>query len=188
MVILTRAWERASKALMRYTGKSPEQPLGQVTQMWYRYEFQTTTGNLPHIHAVIWTDEDNHNFTVQRRIVCSGKAIHNEICQLKAFSKPLSQIEQDRIFKLAMAIQSHDCSKANFRCHKKTKDDGSPIYRVPIYTASHVYSYMPIRAPHSSEALRLMQQLDLAFPRIGVDDDFEVCKSLKGGWQISLPR
>ena len=181
MVILTRAWERASKALMRYIEHSPEQPLGQVTQLWYRYEFQTTAGNLPHIHAVIWTDENNHEFAVQRRIVCSGKAIRNEIQNLQQFSKPLPQNEKDRIFKLAIAIQSHDCSKANFRCHKKTRDDGTLICRVPIYPASHIYSYMPIRAPQSKEALLLMQQLDLAYPRVGVDDDYDVCSSLKGG-------
>ena len=54
MTILNRAWERASKALMRYIEHSPEQPLGKVEQLWYRYEFQTTAGNLPYIQAVIF--------------------------------------------------------------------------------------------------------------------------------------
>ena len=57
IVLLTRAWYRAAEAVMRYIEKSPEKPLGTVKNLWYRYEFQSTVGNLPHIHAVVWTVE-----------------------------------------------------------------------------------------------------------------------------------
>jgi hypothetical protein len=53
-VVMMRQWMEVSNFLMHYITTSPEKPLGNVERIWYRYEFQDSMGNLPHIHALIW--------------------------------------------------------------------------------------------------------------------------------------
>ena len=49
MVTMIRAWERAANILMDFIEKSPDQPLGPVKKICYRFEFQSSKGNFPHI-------------------------------------------------------------------------------------------------------------------------------------------
>ena len=53
MGMFVRLWERTSGVIMDYIQKSDERPLGKVLRIWWRYEFQITQGNLPHIHCVM---------------------------------------------------------------------------------------------------------------------------------------
>ena len=56
---------------MQYIENSPEKPSGTVTKIWYRYEFQSTKGNLPHIHAVIWTKKTKE---LKIKVVCASNS------------------------------------------------------------------------------------------------------------------
>ena len=47
MSLFVRMWERTSSVVMEYIEKSSEKPFGKVARIWWRYEFQTTQGNLP---------------------------------------------------------------------------------------------------------------------------------------------
>ena len=57
MGMFVRMWERMSSVVMEYIEKSSERPLGEVLRIWWRYEFQTSQGNLPHIHCLLWVNE-----------------------------------------------------------------------------------------------------------------------------------
>ena len=72
--ILTRAWMRAGKYFMDYITRSKEEPLGPVKTFWWRWEYQEANGNVPHIHALVWTGEEksgNSLMKIQERIGCS---------------------------------------------------------------------------------------------------------------------
>ena len=72
--LLTRAWLRVGKYFMDYIAKSDEEPLGPVKKYWWRWEYQEANGNVPHIHALLWTGEKksgNSLIRIQRRIGCS---------------------------------------------------------------------------------------------------------------------
>ena len=42
---------------IEYLEKSPDEPLGSITNIFPRFEFQTSKGNAPHLHIIIWTVE-----------------------------------------------------------------------------------------------------------------------------------
>ncbi len=56
-VALLRNWMEVSTIWMNYIKNSSEMPLGKVTNIWWRHEYQDTKGNLSHIHALIWVDK-----------------------------------------------------------------------------------------------------------------------------------
>ena len=69
MGFFVRMWEPVSSVVMTYIEKSSEKLLGKTQQIWWRNEFQTTQGNLPHIHCLLWTDENKDTGTFEDRIV-----------------------------------------------------------------------------------------------------------------------
>jgi hypothetical protein len=58
-VALLRNWMETAEIWMGYILESDECPLGKVSRMWWRHEYQDTQGNLGHIHALLWIDEDD---------------------------------------------------------------------------------------------------------------------------------
>ena len=69
MSLFVRMWERVSSIVMNYIENSPEKPFGEVQRIWWRYEFQTTKGNLPHIHCLVWVKEKKNETSFQDRVV-----------------------------------------------------------------------------------------------------------------------
>ena len=43
---------------MMYIAESFECPLGKVTKIWWRHKYQDATGNLSHIHSLIWIENE----------------------------------------------------------------------------------------------------------------------------------
>ena len=179
IVLLTRAWYRSAVTLMHYIENSPEKPLGTVSKLWYRIEFQSTKGNLPHIHAVIWTEETREE--LQHKVSCSGSSA---LFELRKIANETDLIRDDNVFdlwNLLMTVQTHSCEKAGFRCHKVVKNDGESVCRVPKYPRSNVYSWRRVPSCHSDEALQKLFELDLAVPSTTRDNTYDVCSSLQGG-------
>ena len=69
MGLIVRMWERVSSVVMTYIENSSEKLLGKIQRTWWRYEFQTTQGNLPHIPCLLWTDENKDMTAFQDRVV-----------------------------------------------------------------------------------------------------------------------
>lgn len=162
LVPILRAWQRAGTYLMQYIETSHEQPLGPVKKLWWRWEFQTTRGNLPHIHALVWTGEDPESPAVRARV--SSTRAH-------CFSDPQPMIDAGLISEerdiielqeLASTIHEHNCSKAGYRCCKKRDRDGKSICRFPRRPTSQGYSTKTFHVQHSKEALNILHDCGLA--------------------------
>ena len=179
IVLLTRAWHRSAMALMEYIEKSPDKPLGSVTKIWFRFEFQTTKGNLPHIHAVIWTKETKEE--LKYKVSCSGSSA---LFELKKIATETNLIDNDDVLNWLdqlMTVQTHSCEKANYRCHKVISENRTTHCRVPKYPQSHTYSWRKIPTFHSDEALEKLFYLDLAVRSQNRDDTYDVSSALQGG-------
>ena len=179
IVLLTRAWYRSAEALMEWIEKSPEKPLGTVTKLWYRYEFQSTKGNLPHIHAVIWTIESKEE--MKFKISCSGASALFELNKLCEESNLVKKNEIQEVWNTLMQVQTHSCEKASYRCHKVVKENGSTVCRVPRYPFSTQYTWRKVPSCHSDEALEKLFQLGLAEPSQHHDNTYQVDNLLQGG-------
>ena len=62
--IILRHWMEVAEIWMDYICNSPEQPLGKIWRCWWRHEYQDTTGNLSHIHALLWTKKGSESLDV----------------------------------------------------------------------------------------------------------------------------
>ena len=162
--VMLRAWERSSRIFMRYIESSHEQPLGPVKKIWYRYEFQDKTGAFPHIHALIWTGEDQHSTSVKERVVCAPATFLGETNKFleKVANRKMTDEEFVRNWELYESIQSHSCEKARWRCHKKTDKLGRSMCRVPKYTPSFEYGYEEVHHVFSHETKEILLKLGLA--------------------------
>ena len=158
LMTMLRSWQRASRLVMNYICKSTEQPLGPVERIWYRYEFQDKTAGFPHIHALIWTNEDPFSNRVRERVCCSLPTFLFKLPE--SYEKSIEK--KNEIGKLFHKYQTHDCKKAQFRCHKKTDKIGRSICRVPKYPRSFCYSYKKIFNDYSDETANLFLELGLA--------------------------
>ena len=51
--LIVRHWLEVKRIILEYLLKSPEQPLGKVTRLFSRDEYQGESGNLPHKHMLV---------------------------------------------------------------------------------------------------------------------------------------
>ena len=56
MSTIVRCWSRSVKYFIDLLLNSRENLVGKVRKIWGRAEFQTTAGNLPHYHILIWVE------------------------------------------------------------------------------------------------------------------------------------
>ena len=130
-VTLLRNWIEVSIIYMKYIATSPEQPLGDIEHIWWRFEFQDTVGNLPHIHALIWLrGEFVSPKDVEDRI--RGSLMHlirrDEIDDLVAKGILSSTDDAIEVQELAERVLAHVCSS---RCQKRVGiEDGQLRCRV----------------------------------------------------------
>jgi len=117
-VSMVRNWMEVSEIYMHYLAKSPERPLGKVKKIWWRHEYQDSSGNLSHIHCLIWTEDDDEQVILSR--------IRGSVADLFRMDDVETLLERgviDRaedIYKLrdsARSIQFHTCNK---RCLRRT--------------------------------------------------------------------
>ena len=57
-VLLLRAWMEVIYIWVNYITNSPERPIGRVIHFLFRMELQDAKANLPHLHSMLWTDDD----------------------------------------------------------------------------------------------------------------------------------
>ncbi|KAF4714116.1 hypothetical protein FOZ62_022488, partial [Perkinsus olseni] len=141
---------------------SPEQPLGPVKKLWWRWEFQTTRGNLPHIHALVWTGEDPESDAVRNRVAATLKHSFHDWHSFRDAGLVQDFNDVVALKTLASKLQEHSCEKAGYRCAKKRDSDGKLICRFPQRPASEVYSTKTIYVEHSETALELLRDCNLA--------------------------
>ena len=178
MIPMLRAWERAANLLMHFIEKSPDQPLGPIKKIWYRFEFQTTRGNFPHIHCIIWTGEDKFSDRVRDRIVCKQSRMKFEFEKLVENGIIADDQKADEIYKDACKIQSHNCDHAGGHCQKLR--DGELVCKVPLYPAGHQYTYKLHKPVHSDAVWEILNLCDLATAPYN-DDNWKIGAEMQGG-------
>ena len=87
----------------------------------------------------------------------------------------------DDLMNLAKATLSHNCEKADFRCHKKCDNSGKTICRFKIFEPSNETFFKLIERPHSEEAWEILHDLGLAKLVEGFENLYEVSNELKAG-------
>ena len=157
-------WERACTYFVEYLLKSPEKPLGTVVRIFPRFEFQTSRGNAPHMHIVIWILESKYDEHIRKKVVGSFRELYTELRKLFDYGSLLisSESELEYLMDLAHLVLSHDCEKSFYRCHKKTDSTGNFVCRFKVYQASQETFFEVIHRPHSEEVWELLCALDLA--------------------------
>ena len=161
MVTMLKAWERASRLVMKYIETSPERPLGKVDKIWYRYEFQDEASGFPHLHALIWTAEDCFSEAVRSRVCCSATTfLGNLLTEVGLHNYSLDDFTELR--DLFNRYQSHNCFKAKFRCQKKTDRMKEKTCRVPKYPPCAGFTYKCIHKQLSEETIAVLKKLKLA--------------------------
>ena len=176
MTTMVRCWSRSIKYLFNLILNSAEKILGNVLKIWGRAEFQTTAGNLPHYHVLLWVEPGTYD--VDNLIQCSEKSIlHslNEICH-----STLNIIKPENVFDIfqnLIRIHTHDCEKSGFRCQKRKDLEGNVVCRTPPNPQSHHHWKMKIQQQYPDEALRLLEKVNLAVRND--NDELEVTDPLK---------
>ena len=179
MIPMLRAWERASRLIMKFIETSHEQPLGKVRKIWYRYEFQDQTSAFPHIHALIWTGENVFSNIVRSRICCSPSQFIGNLLMERS-DQHFTSSDLSLLQELFEKIQAHSCRKAKFRCQKVTEKYPEGTCRVPKYPAAVDFTYKSIDKKFSVETWDLLRNLDLAF-QDSLSGNMELAEVLKGG-------
>ena len=156
---MLRCWYRASQYVMEWIKKSPERPLGPVSHIWMRYEWQEETAGFPHLHAILCTPEDKFSNDVRSRICCSKETF---LGALEISCPTLTKGDRLMLADLFQKYQVHNCTKGRKRCHKKTDRLNQPICRVPKYPASQCFSFKEVPINFSAETWDLLQELGLA--------------------------
>ena len=183
MGLFVRMWERVSSVVMTYIEKSSEQPLGNIQRIWWRYEFQTTQGNLPHIHCLLWTDENKDMSAFQDRIVAQKSQLLFNLESQNFREIGLLKDKNDAFdcYKEAVKIHYHSCAATNYRCHKRVDSKGKSFCRYPVYPPSMSYYHSEIDVNHSDEAFQILHKCGLAKEKEGFHDTLTVTEELQAG-------
>jgi len=175
-VQMTRTWLKVGNAYMNYIIKSHEKPLGTVVDFFYPWENQDLKGNLAHLHALLWVEEDRNtvedNIFLNDKIRCSTVHFFNDDDIEDYLNEGLlcrdgwNIYTECKILDEVKRIQTHSCASANFRCHRRVGLKSQETQcRVPDYfeIARHpaTYNYEYINPNHSDEAKNLFMTLDL---------------------------
>ena len=181
MPLYMRLWERAATFMIRYIERSNDKPLGTITNIFPRFEFQTSKGNAPHLHVIIWTLEKKSDPIIKQKIVGSFRQLLHELkveLQDTTNSQVSSEEDVEDLLLLAKSTLNHSCEKANYRCHKKCDNSGQTICRFKIYEPCAETFFKLIDRPHTEDVWEILQKMELAHL---VGGKFDVTGVLKAG-------
>ena len=162
MTTIIRAWCNSVFYLIELLKNTEENIVGKVRKIWARAEFQTTAGNLPHYHILIWCQPGT--FCVDESIQCAKKTIYNKLEQIFESSLGLiySKKELHEAYDLCIRVHSHDCEKSKFKCLKRKDAAGNKICRTPPFPQSHSNWKMTLIRSYPQSALVLLKDIGLA--------------------------
>ena len=175
---IVRAWSNSVQFLIELLKKSTENILGRVRKIWARAEFQTTAGNLPHYHILIWCEPGT--FSVDQSIQCAKKTIYNKLEEIFHSNLKLLGTYQELsdAYELCVRLHTHDCEKSGFRCMKRKDASGQRLCRTPPFPQSHCNWKLVMKRSYPVAALELLLELGLAQYVGGNPDWLEPCCEL----------
>ena len=153
--------------LAEYIAKSAEQPLGNVADMWWRFEFQDTEGNLPHVHGILFLENADGDYLPQTLDRIRGSVAElirpEELDELVQEGYLKSRMEGATLQAMAGRILSHICSH---RC-KRRYGTGENDVACRVTNNSEEspnpfdHTFATVAVPHSQQALEILRTLDL---------------------------
>ena len=183
MSLFVRMWERVSSVVMIYIEHSNERPFGDVFRIWWRYEFQTTQGNLPHIHCLVWVNDCKTSRPFQDRVVLMKSQLLYSLESdfLQTIGLVADKDAAFALYKDAARMHFHSCPASNYRCHKKTNENGQSYCRYPVYPSSMEYYMAEVDVNHSDQAFDVLKLCQLAEEKKGFYNTMSVTEELKAG-------
>jgi hypothetical protein len=188
-VLLLRSWMEMAHVWLDYITKSPEEPIGKVTQYVFRFELQDgdkphskQRANLPHIHGLICTADN----------LASPEGLHAVLDRIRGFVIDIIRPEEchgymeqgifkddDDIVRFQELAQSFLCHKHDRRCTITVPDiengtttrlrcKANDNFKMNPSPGEHTFIDVPIT--HSEDSLTVMCELELA--RIDGDGKF----------------
>ena len=181
---LLRVWMELVQIWLLYIHKSPEEPLGQVTQYVARLELQQTLnelhesiskGNLPHMHCLFWTADD----------LTTSSGLFNACDRIRGYVDDIirpheaTQYLETKIFESSQDMQDFKDTMRRFlnhthhrRCFVIRKDETTGTFclkktcKVPnnwlLTEASGDHFFKEFEVEHTQEAIRIMIDLGVA--------------------------
>jgi len=176
-VLLLRSWMEMVLIWIMYITKSPEHPVGKVTKYMFRMELQDAKANLPHLHSMLWTDDD---LGTEEGLGAALDRIRGFISDIIRPAERNKFIEEGvfpddsavlRFMEMVQTFLSHTHERRCF-IHSFDKDTGlvgatlhckaNDNFRVNPSPSQH--TFVPIPVEHSQEAIEVMQDIGVAKP------------------------
>ena len=183
-VTLLRVWMEVSILYMNYITNSKEQPLGEVDNIWWRFEFQDSIGNLPHIHALIWLKDkpSPDKSEIEERIRGSIMSLiePDEIDDLVAEGLLSCIGEEIEVQELTIRVLKHVCSS---RC-KRRIGPGDKDLRCQVPDNAQmspdrlIHATAKIDVQHTAEAEAVLKDIGLFVIEEGTGNLVLAIKSL----------
>ena len=162
---LLRNWVEVSILYMDYVANSDEKPLGNVEHIWWRFEFQDSVGNLPHIHALIWLEDGESPEVTNDRIRGSIMELirPDEIDDLVVEGLLSCAEEVMNVKDLASRVLVHICSS---RCQRRVgMKDGEVACRATDNETESpdpkTHCVRTIHVDHSNAAVKVLVEVGL---------------------------
>ena len=90
-LLLLRAWNESCRIFLNYLKIIPSSSFKNVDSIFARHEFQSTVGNLPHIHAMLKAKWDKLS---QEDKKCVNECIHTSVIDIIIIEEVQSHIEK----------------------------------------------------------------------------------------------
>jgi len=176
-VLLLRSWMEMVMIWIMYLTDSPEEPIGKVTKHMFRMELQDAKANLPHLHAMLWTEDDLDSEEGLEAALDRIRGFVTDIIrpeERKHFIEEGVFPDESAVLRFMEMVQSFLNHKHDRRCfiHSFDKNTGLPKetvrckandnFRVNPSPSEHTFVDIPVE--HSQEAIHVMQQIGVAEP------------------------
>ena len=184
--LLLRAWNESCRIFLDYLKKSPSSPFKSVDNIFARHEFQSTVGNLPHIHAMLKVKWENLS---QEEKECVNDCIRASVLDIVRVDEVQRHIDEGlfkhpsdlkNVINIAMAVLPHKC---NPRCMVMTGPNKFTC-RKPNYLSMNPQpgntreKYVDLPNTMSIESLRQLEKVGIIEP-ILFDEQMDYMKSFK---------
>lgn len=166
-------FHRSANLFVQWLRFGKEKPMGNVTHVWYRHEFQPDVGNLSHIHMLVWTTEQMARGNPSTYFSDASRAQTRVTADIRtAFDHISDPILREQWIALASEYQRHTCTS------KCKNENGTCRYKCPFPTQDSI-SYADMQFPVPEGLHDLLVSAGLASR--SADNKLVPCPELMGG-------
>ena len=178
-VLALRVWMEMIHIWILYITKSPDKPLGDVTKYLFRLELQDAQANLPHLHSLLWTNDDIDTEEGLATAVDRIRGYINDIVrpeEAEAYKKSgIFDSDEDiwRFLDMMATILPH---KHLRRCYVAMKSENSEDKEIKLQCKvtdnwksnpnKGQHSFIKVHVNHSQDAIAVLQKVGLARPPV----------------------